>query len=97
MRNQSHHQIAIATSRGLFPARSASAAAPRDLRIRTSGAGGPQSAGAFPGSAATAVRGRSPQLRLVRRGAPASPSRPNRLPSHPTPPVGKAGVKEENR
>ena len=97
MRNQSHHQIAIATSGGLLPSPSASAAAPRDLRIRTSGAGGPQSAGALPGSAATAVRGRSPQLRLVRRGAPASPSRPRRLPSHPNPPARVAGTKEENR
>lgn len=97
MRNESHHHIAIATTGGLVLPRSASAAAPRDLRIRTSGAGGPQYAGAIPGSAATAVRGRSTELRLVRRVAPVSPSRPARLSSHPTPPVGKAGVKKENR
>jgi len=77
--------------------RSESASSP-GLRTRTGGAGGHHRTAAIPGPVPRAARGRSHQLRIVRRGAPASPSRPQgQLPSHPIAPARVAGIKEENR
>src|SRR4051794_7039200 len=90
VRRESHHPTETAESGGSIPARPASAAPPGP-RIRTGGAGGHHGSGALPGSLLRAARGRHPRLRIVRRGAPASTSRPSRLPSHSTVPVGKAG------
>lgn len=96
MRNESHHPTTSAVCAGSIPARSASAAFP-GRRIRTGGAGGHQRIGVLPGPVPQAARGRSDQLYDVSRGAPASPSRPSRLPSHPITPARVAGLKEENR
>jgi len=109
VRNESHHRTASRIPGDRLPARSASAAPP-GRRIRTGGAGGRNRIGALPGSVLAAARGRSNRLRIAgratpavhplrsaRREAPASPSRPSRLPSNQLTPVGKAGIKEENR
>jgi hypothetical protein len=78
--------------------RSASAVALPGPRMHPGGAGGRHHCtGAFPTPLPPAARSRSTELQLVRRGAPAPPSRPGRLSNHRTPPVGNAGFKEENR
>ncbi len=100
MRKASHHQSGAKSGGDNFASiRSASAVAHPGPRMHTGGAGGRHHrTGAFPTPLLPAARGRAAQLRTDRRGAPAPMSRPgSRLPSHPTPPVGNAGVKEENR
>lgn len=97
MRKELHHPTTAVRAVPLVD-RSASAALP-GTRMHTGGAGGRQHRmGTFPTLVQSAARGHASQLHLVRRGAPAHLSQPGcRLPSHPTPPVGNAGVKEENR
>lgn len=96
VRRESHHPTSAAVRGGSIPARSASAAFPTCGSAPAARAAASR-IGVLPGPLPQAARGRSTQLRIVRRGAPASPSRPSRLPSHQVEPAGKAGVKEENR
>jgi hypothetical protein len=99
VRKASHPQRdAKLSGEGSTSSRSASAVVFPGPRMHPGGAGGRhQRIGTFPTPVHPVARGRSTELHVVRRGAPAPSSRPGRLPSHPTPPVGNAGVKEENR